>query len=451
MVLRFRNEDAWIEMISRLLSLIVMALAMGWSLAGQAAISAQGAPGAALSAPRSDTAPRGEIQLVQAMPPQCAELMSNKPEDLKLQLEWFKDLRKCIEDNRDLIAPSLVVVSPEEVDAGDDTYTITGHVGDNGSVPTVIINGETMELTAPAADAPDLGANTFSFSLVVKVNAEEGDDKFIIEAVDANGNSVAEERVVVLVAAQQPKFKGDYYALIIGNGEYDNLAPLATAVNDAKSVADVLHRYYLYDQKNIQVLIDATRRDILSALTILKKNLGRNDRLLVFYSGHGYIDEVTGVGFWQAADADEFDDFSWVSINSVTRNLAGMQAKHGLVIADSVFPVAVTRGSHSAVKDRFFETIDSYAARKLIISGSLEPLVASISDDHSVFVYFLLESLIENEEPYITSKQLFDRLSRKIATVTDQRPEWGTVAGAGDEGSGEFTFIRRTKPLPPAE
>ena len=437
-------------MISRIFALFVILLAAGWSLAGHAVMVTEEAPDAAIEA-RPDGSRGGEIQLVQAMPPQCAEMMSNKPTDLKEQLEWFKELRKCIEENRDLIAPSLIVEAPEQVDAGDSTYTIKGYVGDNGSVPMVIINGQSIELMAPGEGAPDLGANTFAFSLEIQIQSEDGDDKFVIEAIDDNGNSVAEERVVVLLAANRPKFKGDYYALIIGNGEYDFLPPLKTAVNDAKAIAETLRRYYLFDEKNIQILIDATRRDILSALTKLKKSLGRNDRLLLFYSGHGYIDEATGVGFWQAVDADEFDDFSWVSIDTVTRNLAGMQAKHGLVIADSAFPVAVSRGSHQPGKDRFFETIDSYASRKLIISGGLEPQRAAISKDHSVFAHFLIEALVENQDPYITSKQLFDRLSRKMSTVTDQRPEWGTVADAGDEGSGEFTFILRVKPLPPAE
>ena len=430
---------------------MIMMLTVAWSAAGHAAVVNQTAPDSAPSISRSADERGGEVQLVQAMPPQCAELMSNKPEDLQQQLEWFKELRKCIEDNRDLLAPTLRIETPEEVDANQTSYTITGFVGDNGSVPTVSINGEIVELTAPGEGAPDLGAHTFAFSLEVKVIAEEGDDRFIIEAVDASGNKVAEERVVVLVAANRPKFKGDYYALIIGNGEYDSLPPLRTAVNDAKAMAEVLRRYYLFDEKNIQLLFNATRRDILSALTKLKKSLGKNDRLLVFYSGHGYIDEVTGAGFWQAADADEFDDFSWVSIDTVIRNIAGMIAKHVLVVADSAFPVAVNRGSHSAGKDRYFETIDSYLSRKLIISGGLEPLTAPISKDLSIFVYFLREALAENKDPYITSQQLFDRLSRKVATVMDQRPEWGTIAGARDEGSGEFTFILRVKPLPPAE
>ena len=409
-------------MISRFFALFVLALTVGWPVAVHAAIGTQGAPAAAVPAPRPDVERGGEIQLAQAMPPQCVAMMSNKPDDLKEQLEWFKELRKCIEESRDLIAPSFLITAPEEVDAGVNSYTISGYVGDNGSVPTVTINGQTMELTVPGEGAPDLGTNTFAFSLEVEVNADEG-DKFIIEALDANGNAVAEERTVVLVAANQPKFKGDYYALVIGNGEYVSLPPLKTAVNDAKAFAEVLRRYYLYDEKNIQVLIDGTRRDILSALNKLKKSLRKNDRLLVFYSGHGSIDEATGVGFWQAADADEFDDFSWVSIDTVTRNIAGMQAKHVLVIADSAFPVAVTRGSHSGGGDKRFATIDSYASRKLIISGSLEPQTETISKDLSVFAHFLIEVLSENKDPYITSRDLLERLKRKIATVSEQLPE----------------------------
>ena len=439
-------------MISRFFALFVLALTVGWPVAVHAAIGAQGAPAAAVTAPRPDVERGGEIQIAQAIPPQCLELYNNKPDDPNEQLAWFPELLKCIESNTvDLIAPKLLVTTPEEVDAGAASYTITGYVGDNGSVPTVTINGEFVKLILPGEGAPDLGVNTFAFSLEIEVNADEGDDKYIIEALDANGNPTAVERTVVLVAANQPRFKGDYYALIIGNGEYDYLPPLKTAVNDAKAFAEVLRRYYLYDEKNIQVLIDGTRRDILTALNKLKKSLGKNDRLLVFYSGHGSIDEATGVGFWQAADADEFDDFSWVSIDTVTRNIAGMQAKHVLVIADSAFPVAVTRGSHSGGKDKRFATIDSYASRKLIISGSLEPRTETISKDLSVFAHFLIEVLSENKDPYITSRDLLERLKRKMATVSEQLPEWGTIADAGDEGSGEFTFIRRSKVLPPSE
>ena len=80
-------------MISRFFALFVLALTVGWPVAVHAAIGTQGVPAAAVPAPRPDVERGGEIQLAQAMPPQCVAMMSNKPDDLKEQLEWFKELR----------------------------------------------------------------------------------------------------------------------------------------------------------------------------------------------------------------------------------------------------------------------------------------------------------------------------------------------------------------------
>ncbi|MFP6744402.1 MAG: caspase family protein [Alphaproteobacteria bacterium] len=217
----------------------------------------------------------------------------------------------------------------------------------------------------------------------------------------------------------------------------------------------------MFEKNNVRLALNATRRDILSALSTLKKDLGRYDRLFVYYSGHSYIDDITGSGFWQGVDADEFDDFTWVSIDSVTRNLAGMQAKLVMVAADSAFPVAVERGTAYAqtsdggtpysANHRYFEKIDSWASRKLIVSGVLVPEANTESGTNSVFPQQLVRVLEKNRDCYITSNQLFDRLSRNVSGMSDQNPEWGTVANAGDEGSGELTFILRAKPLASGE
>ncbi len=39
--------------------------------------------------------------------------------------------------------------------------------------------------------------------------------------------------------------------------------------------------------------------------------------------------------------------------------------------------------------------------------------------------------------------ELFSRLARAMTNNSSQKPEYGTVAGACDEGSGDFTFILR--------
>ncbi len=115
------------------------------------------------------------------------------------------------------------------MDAAGDDYTITGFVGDDGSVPKLLLNGEAVALVEPGADAPALGAHTFAFKHAVTI-ADEGENRFILEAVDEAGNNVAEEIVVRVVVTNRPKFKGAYHALIVGNGDYDFLPGLVPAV-----------------------------------------------------------------------------------------------------------------------------------------------------------------------------------------------------------------------------
>ncbi len=417
--------------------------------------AAQAAVGEAPAARRANApvAP-GPVQLAQGIPAACAELMKNKPEDLKQQLAWFKEVRDCIANNKaDLTPPVLQFDAPEEVDSAGDSYTITGFVGDDGSVPTLLLNGEAVALVEPGADAPALGAHTFAFKHVVTISGE-GENRFILEAVDEAGNNVAEEIVVRVFDPDRPKFEGAYHALIVGNGDYDFLPGLETAINDAEAVADVIQRRYVFDKENVTVLTNATRRDILGQLVGLRKSLGEDDRLLIYYSGHGYIDEATLSGFWQPADAEEFDDFTWIAVDDVVRNLKGMaekSAKHVLVIVDSVFPVAKMRGVPRRKRDEYFDTIDSYVSRKMISSGVSKPTPNDRSGGHSVFADELVKILEANQEPYITSQQLFDKLTQRILVTSDQKPEWGTVPNAGDEGSGEFTFILRSKPVAAAE
>ena len=128
-------------------------------------------------------------------------------------------------------------------------------------------------------------------------------------------------------------------------------------------------------------------------------------------------------------------------------NLKGMaesSAKHILVLADSVYPISMTRGTTEVKRDAFFENIDSFVSRKMIASGVTTPVANQASGNHSVFTFALLKVLRDNQDPYVTSKQLFDRLLHVMSNYTDVKPEWGTVPNTGDEGSGEFTFILRS-------
>ena len=63
------------------------------------------------------------------------------------------------------------------------------------------------------------------------------------------------------------------------------------------------------------------------------------------------------------------------------------------------------------------------------------------SGGHSVFAYYLLKALRENDRPYLASFELFNKIARAVTNNSNQKPQYGTVLEAGDEGFGDFTFV----------
>jgi hypothetical protein len=244
----------------------------------------------------------------------------------------------------------------------------------------------------------------------------------------------------------RPAASGRNYALIIGNNDYANLPNLKTAVGDAAAVAEMLKLRYTFEPRNVKLLLNADRRTILDELALLRRRLNEEDRLLVYYAGHGVVDAVTEEGFWQPVDAEVDKSYTWIANYEVRLQIRGIPAKHVLVIADSCFSGTLTRAvpDYSAIpKDRFFAEIDSSVSRKAISSGGTEPVADVGSGGHSVFAFYLLKVLRNNRRPFITSFELFNNLVRAVTNNSNQKPTYGTVSDAGDEGMGDFTFVLR--------
>jgi hypothetical protein len=137
---------------------------------------------------------------------------------------------------------------------------------------------------------------------------------------------------------------GRFYALIIGNGRYEHLPPVATAENDAKAVAAVLRDKYGFD---VTLLLNATNAKILGAFYQLSQNLAENDNLVVFYAGHGKRDLRNRRGWWLPIDAGAEMDAkaNWLPNQEVSDRLALVPARHILVLADASYVGDITRGA----------------------------------------------------------------------------------------------------------
>ena len=230
---------------------------------------------------------------------------------------------------------------------------------------------------------------------------------------------------------------GRYHALVIGNNDYRALANLKTARNDARAVAEVLERNYGF---RVQRLFDATRSDIVTALNDLRARLTDQDNLLVYYAGHGYLDEDADEGYWLPVDADPENLVQWVANATITRTLRAMRAKHVLVVADSCFAGKLARGAGARPPDHL-ERLAIKRARTVLTLGGLEPVAdAGGKGEHSVFAAAFLEELRSNSG-VLEGIELFSRIPRPVMLAADQTPEYADIRKAGHDG-GDFLFVR---------
>jgi uncharacterized caspase-like protein len=352
------------------------------------------------------------------------------------------DARRAGTGSGDRDLPVLEVETPARTEVGE-TVRVTGLIGDEGSPPRLRLNGEPLPLFQLPAGGRRLARHTLSFEFEVDT-VQAGERRYVLEACDADGNCFARKLSLQVALPNRPSARGRNFALIVGNDSYDNLSDLKTAAYDASTLAEVLRTRYVFEDDNVRLLINADRRAILGALSGLRDQLNAEDRLLIYYAGHGQIDPVTDEGFWLPTDARPGEDFTWIDNGDIRRYLKGMPARHVLVVADSCFSGSLTRAAGDAPpvdRDRFFAEMDSHVSRKVISSGGTEPVADAGTAGHSVFAYYLLKALRGNSQPYLTSFELFNGLVRAVTNNSSQKPEFGTIGEAGDEGSGDFTFM----------
>lgn len=240
---------------------------------------------------------------------------------------------------------------------------------------------------------------------------------------------------------------GAYYALVIGNNDYRHMPKLKTAVSDAKEVARTLSHAYGFSTRT---LINASRDDIIATLDSYRKTLGSNDNLLIYYAGHGWLDEESERGYWLPVDAQKSTRARWVSNADITDTLKALKARHVLVVADSCFSGTLTRNASPELTrgialretaSSHLQTLLSRRSRTVLSSGALEPVSDQGGGQHSVFAYAFLKSL-KNNPDLIDGTQLFAEVRRQVLLNATQTPQYNNIRFAGHDVGGDFIFVR---------
>jgi hypothetical protein len=252
--------------------------------------------------------------------------------------------------------------------------------------------------------------------------------------------SITGEAIVKEGAGASTNDLGTYYALLVGINDYRDLPKLKSAIHDINTIGEILNNYYGF---KVEILRDSTRSDIISALNRYRKTLGEKDNLLIYYAGHGILDERADEGYWLPVDAELGVETNWIANSFMTASIRAIAAKHIMIVADSCYAGKLTRGVTIVEKTPdYFLRLASKRARTVLSSGGLEPVLDSGGKDkHSVFASAFISALQENKE-VIDGTQLFSSIRRPIMLESNQTPEYSDIRHAGHDG-GDFVFIRR--------
>ncbi len=274
-----------------------------------------------------------------------------------------------------------------------------------------------------------------------------GVDKTLIAEVQRLKQEVAQVRsagggrsapVVAQVETEKIDF-GRYYALIIGIDKYKHLPNLKIAVKDAKGVGKVLKEDYGFE---VELLLNPNRDQIIDTLDEYREKLGATDNILIYYAGHGWLDEDADRGYWLPSDARPNRRSRWVSNATITDTLRTLQAKHVMVVADSCYSGTLTRSANVGLRSgEYLKRMSKKYARVALVSGGLEPVADSDGSGHSPFARVFINTLKGNTS-VMDGTQLFSKLRRPVMVAADQTPEYSDVRNAGHDG-GDFLFVRK--------
>jgi uncharacterized caspase-like protein len=203
------------------------------------------------------------------------------------------------------------------------------------------------------------------------------------------------------------------------------------------------------------MLIDtaATRDRILAELSETfadPSRVGPEDRLLVFFAGHGATKKLpTGrtLGYIIPVDADvknyEGQAISMTTLQDINE---AIPAKHVYFIMDACYSgLALTRGGgqgSTGDPQRYIKEVTTRRARQVLTAGGADEEVSDGGPNgHSIFTWTLLQGISGNadlnSDGFITASEIGTFVAPSVSSLSRQTPAFGNLVGSA---GGEFVF-----------
>lgn len=250
---------------------------------------------------------------------------------------------------------------------------------------------------------------------------------------------------------QPGSFYHKSWAVVIGIDKYDVCPPLEYATSDAEAVAKKL-REIGFDEVIEIMDKEATRQRILTVLgSELPKEVGPEDRVLIFFAGHGQTESLPDgreQGYLIPVDGDISNYFTTaISMQQVREISERIQAKHILYVMDACYSgQGFTRaiGVEPAI-DGYIHKITSLRSVQMITAGGKKEQAVEV-EGHGLFTQYFLRGLDgeadRDNDKVVTASELGAYIVPQVSRASGnaQTPQYGRL-----DGEGEVVFVVPSK------
>lgn len=233
---------------------------------------------------------------------------------------------------------------------------------------------------------------------------------------------------------------GRQILVAIAIDSYSQWMPLRNPVKDARKLVEVLQKRYFIDETIQLYNQQATRRGIIRAFEDLVERGKPEDSILIYYAGHGHIDQLTETGAWipQDAGTDRYEQQNWIPNAQIRTLITKMKARHVLLISDSCFSGDLLNTSRNSLPDidsLYLKNAFSRKSRQIISSGALESV-----PDESAFTKALIGTLESNTRQYLDPLMIFGEVRLMNLGTT---PLFGDLKDSQSQTGGSYLLFLR--------
>ncbi|MEW6347885.1 MAG: ankyrin repeat domain-containing protein [Thermodesulfobacteriota bacterium] len=259
---------------------------------------------------------------------------------------------------------------------------------------------------------------------------------------------------------------GDLYALVVGVSKYRDpkIPALDLADRDARAFGEFLRtQKRIFKTTRVTLLTNekATKSEVEKYLYYTLPKAGKNDTIILFFSGHGGADPVRPNEFLFLTHDAEPEYLATTAVRMTGLDfLKGVEAERVLIIADACYSGRfATSGDDMKAKAAASSSLRSFlhearssSGRAIIMSGNKDQLSWEVpSLKHSVFTFNLIEGLKgkadKDHDGVVTLSEAYEYAYQQTREDTQgrQHPQIETKV------AGTFPLSYVAPPLTPAQ